>query len=62
MALETIAPLYGKVGTLARYAPLCGSGLSARRDPQTFHQLIVQLNDLLERKEKRLEESQHEKT
>ena len=29
----------------------------AEKDPQAFHQLLVQLNDLLERKEKSLKES-----
>jgi hypothetical protein len=31
--------------------------IALEKDPQTFHQLLVQLNDLLERKEKRLEEA-----
>jgi hypothetical protein len=32
--------------------------IAVEKDPETFHQLIVQLNDLLEKKERRLEHPQ----
>jgi hypothetical protein len=29
--------------------------IAVEQDPETFHQLLIRLNDLLERKERRLE-------
>ena len=36
--------------------------IQEEHDHDKFTELVTQLNDLLERKEKRLEESQHEKS
>jgi hypothetical protein len=39
----------------AKLDVICGQ-IAVEKDPQTFQQLLVQLNDLLERKEQRLKE------
>ena len=43
----------------AKFDSLCQQ-IAAEKDPQIFHQLLVRLNDLLERKEQRLEQSKPE--
>jgi hypothetical protein len=40
----------------AKLDAICGQ-IAVEKDPQTFQQLLVHLNDLLERKEQRLKES-----